>query len=113
MADRAPHRVRLRDVAERAGVSVGSASQAFSRPELVSDRVRERVLDAAAALYEQAAVQGSAEAQYRLGRLFAIGSGVAQSDREAIKWLTRAAMQGQPEARAFYLYRYPKAARSE
>jgi DNA-binding LacI/PurR family transcriptional regulator len=40
-------RVRLRDVAERAGVSVGSASQAFGRPELVSDEVRKRVLGAA------------------------------------------------------------------
>jgi DNA-binding LacI/PurR family transcriptional regulator len=34
-------------VAERAGVSVGSASQAFGRPELVSDGVRTRVLKAA------------------------------------------------------------------
>ena len=42
--------MRLRDVAERAGVSVGSASQAFSRPELVSDAVRARVLEAAEAL---------------------------------------------------------------
>jgi DNA-binding LacI/PurR family transcriptional regulator len=40
-------RVRLRDVAERAGVSVGSASQAFGRPELVSEEVRRRVLQAA------------------------------------------------------------------
>jgi DNA-binding LacI/PurR family transcriptional regulator len=43
----AERRVRLRDVAEQAGVSVGSASQAFGRPELVSDEVRERVLAAA------------------------------------------------------------------
>jgi len=43
----AERRVRLRDVAERAGVSVGSASQTFGRPELVSDEVRERVLAAA------------------------------------------------------------------
>jgi DNA-binding LacI/PurR family transcriptional regulator len=43
----AERRVRLRDVAERAGVSVGSASQAFGRPELVSDEVRRRVLAAA------------------------------------------------------------------
>jgi DNA-binding LacI/PurR family transcriptional regulator len=43
-------RIRLRDVAARAGVSVGSASQAFGRPELVSDEVRERVLEAAKAL---------------------------------------------------------------
>src|SRR5689334_18373067 len=46
----ASKRVRLRDVAAEAGVSVGSASQAFSRPELVSDHVRERVLAAAKAL---------------------------------------------------------------
>lgn len=43
-------RVRLRDVAEHAGVSVGSASQAFGRPELVSEQMRERVLAAAKAL---------------------------------------------------------------
>jgi DNA-binding LacI/PurR family transcriptional regulator len=43
-------RVRLRDVAERAGVSVGSASQAFGRPELVSEEVRKRVLEAARVL---------------------------------------------------------------
>jgi DNA-binding LacI/PurR family transcriptional regulator len=40
-------RVRLRDVAEHAGVSVGSASQAFGRPDLVSEELRERVLRAA------------------------------------------------------------------
>jgi DNA-binding LacI/PurR family transcriptional regulator len=43
-------RVRLLDVAERAGVSVGSASQAFGRPELVSEELRKRVLAAAEAL---------------------------------------------------------------
>ena len=43
-------RIRLRDVAARAGVSVGSASQTFSRPELVSEDVRARVLAAAEAL---------------------------------------------------------------
>jgi DNA-binding LacI/PurR family transcriptional regulator len=42
--------VRLRDVAERAGVSVGSASQAFGHPDRVSDELRERVLAAAKAL---------------------------------------------------------------
>jgi DNA-binding LacI/PurR family transcriptional regulator len=50
MARNEGRRVRLRDVAERAGVSVGSASQAFGRPELVSEQVRERVLAAAAEL---------------------------------------------------------------
>jgi DNA-binding LacI/PurR family transcriptional regulator len=50
MAPAKRRRVRLRDVANRAGVSVGSASQAFSRPELVSEAVRTRVLEAAQAL---------------------------------------------------------------
>jgi DNA-binding LacI/PurR family transcriptional regulator len=50
MAESEDRRVRLRDVAERAGVSVGSASQAFGRPELVSEEVRKRVLAAAEAL---------------------------------------------------------------
>jgi DNA-binding LacI/PurR family transcriptional regulator len=68
MADR---RVRLRDVAERAGVSVGSASQAFGRPELVSDEVRERVLAAA----EELGYPGPDPAARRLrtGRAGAIG----------------------------------------
>jgi DNA-binding LacI/PurR family transcriptional regulator len=63
--------VRLRDVAARAGVSVGSASQAFSRPELVSDRVRERVLDAAAVLGY--AGPDPAARRLRTGRAGALG----------------------------------------
>ena len=68
MADR---RVRLRDVAERAGVSVGSASQAFGRPELVSDAVRERVFRAA----EDLGYPGPDPAARRLrtGRAGAVG----------------------------------------
>lgn len=67
----AERRVRLRDVAERAGVSVGSASQAFGRPELVSDDVRERVLAAA----EELGYPGPDPAARRLrtGRAGAIG----------------------------------------
>src|SRR4029079_4794533 len=64
-------RVRLRDVADRAGVSVGSASQAFGRPELVSDAVRERVLKAP----EELGYPGPDPAARRLrtGRAGAIG----------------------------------------
>jgi DNA-binding LacI/PurR family transcriptional regulator len=67
----AERRVRLRDVAERAGVSVGSASQAFGRPELVSDDMRERVLAAA----EELGYPGPDPAARRLrtGRAGAIG----------------------------------------
>ena len=67
----AERRVRLRDVAERAGVSVGSASQAFGRPELVSNEVRERVLAAA----EELGYPGPDPAARRLrtGRAGALG----------------------------------------
>lgn len=67
----ADQRVRLRDVAERAGVSVGSASQAFGRPELVSDDVRTRVLAAA----EELGYPGPDPAARRLrtGRAGAVG----------------------------------------
>jgi DNA-binding LacI/PurR family transcriptional regulator len=64
-------RVRLRDVAERAGVSVGSASQAFGRPELVSAQVHERVLAAAAELGY--AGPDPAARRLRTGRAGALG----------------------------------------
>lgn len=64
-------RVRLRDVADRAGVSMGSASQAFGRPELVSQEVRERVLAAAKSLGY--AGPDPAARSLRLGRAGALG----------------------------------------
>jgi DNA-binding LacI/PurR family transcriptional regulator len=42
--------VKLKDVAAAAGVSHGTASNVFNRPDLVRDEVRERVLGAARAL---------------------------------------------------------------
>src|ERR671937_712356 len=71
MASDDPRRVRLRDVAAEAGVSVGSASQAFSRPELVSDEVRARVLAAAKALGY--AGPDPAARRLRLGEAGALG----------------------------------------
>jgi DNA-binding LacI/PurR family transcriptional regulator len=71
MAAKNNRRARLRDVAERAGVSLGSASQAFGRPELVSDEVRERVLAAAKELGY--AGPDPAARRLRLGRAGAIG----------------------------------------
>lgn len=64
-------RVRLRDVAAHAGVSVGSASQAFGRPELVSEDVRERVLAAARALGYSG--PDPAARRLRLGQAGALG----------------------------------------
>src|ERR687887_1444946 len=71
MSPRETARVRLRDVAKHAGVSVGSASQAFGRPELVSEEVRRRVLEAA----EELGYPGPDPAARRLrtGRAGAIG----------------------------------------
>src|SRR5437773_7976831 len=76
MARRDDQRVRLRDVAARAGVSVGSASQAFGRPELVSKEVRERVLAAA----EELGYAGPDPTARRLrtGRAGALGLIVAE-----------------------------------
>jgi DNA-binding LacI/PurR family transcriptional regulator len=71
MTSAANRRVRLRDVAARAGVSIGSASHAFGRPELVSADVRDRVLAAAKALGY--AGPDPAARRLRLGRAGAIG----------------------------------------
>jgi DNA-binding LacI/PurR family transcriptional regulator len=49
----APARARkhtLRDVAAAAGVSIGTASNAFNRPDLISEGLRDRVFEAASAL---------------------------------------------------------------
>jgi DNA-binding LacI/PurR family transcriptional regulator len=71
MAQSARRRVRLRDVAAKAGVSVGSASQAFGRPELVSEAIRERVRAAA----EELGYTGPdpAARRLRMGRAGALG----------------------------------------
>jgi DNA-binding LacI/PurR family transcriptional regulator len=71
MSSNVDRRVRLRDVAERAGVSVGSASQAFGRPELVSIEVRERVFEAAKELGYGG--PDPAARRLRLGRAGVIG----------------------------------------
>jgi DNA-binding LacI/PurR family transcriptional regulator len=68
---REERRVRLRDVAARAGVSIGSASQALSRPELVSQEMRARVLAAAKSL--EYAGPDPAARRLRLGRAGALG----------------------------------------
>ena len=71
MPSSASRRIRLSDVAARAGVSVGSASQAFGRPELVSEETRRRVLAAAEALGYVG--PDPAARSLRLGRAGALG----------------------------------------
>jgi DNA-binding LacI/PurR family transcriptional regulator len=102
MASGDGRRVRLREVAERAGVSVGSASQAFGRPEMVSENVRERVLAAA----EELGYAGPDPAARRLrtGRAGALGLifterlGYAFTDPAAPSFL-RGVAWGMEEAR--------------
>lgn len=53
-------------------------------------------------LYKKAAEQGYAPAQYRLGRMYSYGNGVAKDYGEAIKWYKKAAEQGYAMAQNNY-----------
>ncbi|MEW9834917.1 LacI family DNA-binding transcriptional regulator [Mesorhizobium marinum] len=68
--------VRLADVARAAGVSHGTASNVFSRPEVVRDEVRERVMAAAETLgYAGPDPRGR---MLRAGKVNAIGVATAE-----------------------------------
>src|SRR3954462_4849555 len=67
----APRRATLRDVAAAAGVSIGAASNAFNRPELLSDAPRERGLGQARRLGY--AGPDPAARRLRTGRTGAVG----------------------------------------
>ncbi|TNC47472.1 LacI family transcriptional regulator [Rubellimicrobium rubrum] len=68
--------IKLRDVAERAGVSQGTASNVFNRPELVREEVRSRVHAAAQALgYAGPSPKGRL---LRAGKVNAIGVAAAE-----------------------------------
>ncbi len=71
-----PKVVKLRDVAEAAGVSQGTASNVFNRPGLVREEVRERVREAARALgYAGPSPRGRL---LRAGKANAIGIAAAE-----------------------------------
>lgn len=57
-------------------------------------------LKVAYAFYLEAAEQGLAVAQWRLGELYEFGRGVPQSDSEAVRWYRRAADAGSAPAQA-------------
>ncbi|WP_274629340.1 LacI family DNA-binding transcriptional regulator [Arvimicrobium flavum] len=68
--------IRLADVAKEAGVSHGTASNVFSRPEIVREEVRERVLAAAGRLgYAGPDPRGR---MLRAGKVNAIGVATAE-----------------------------------
>lgn len=61
---------------------------------LLSGRLKEENLVAAAELHEQAAEKGHAMAQYYLGVAFGNGDGVPRDESLALRWLQRAADSG-------------------
>ncbi|HVG49285.1 MAG TPA: LacI family DNA-binding transcriptional regulator [Rubellimicrobium sp.] len=68
--------IKLRDVAVAAGVSQGTASNVFNRPELVREEVRERVREAARSLgYSGPSPKGRL---LRAGKVNAIGIAAAE-----------------------------------
>jgi LacI family transcriptional regulator len=60
----------MQDVADRAGVSLGTVSNVLNRPEVVAGKTRERVLDAIA---KTGFVRNNAARQLRAGRGQAVG----------------------------------------
>ncbi|WP_236899007.1 LacI family DNA-binding transcriptional regulator [Devosia sp. SL43] len=71
MARQTDTSIKLRDVAKAAGVSQGTASNVFSKPELVRDEVREHVLGVAKELgYAGPSITGRL---LRQGRVNAVG----------------------------------------
>ena len=56
--------------------------------------------------YREAAEQGHAEAQFRLGAMYFSGDGVPRDDAGALKWYRLAAEQGHAEAKDNLAYMY-------
>ena len=52
----------------------------------------------ALAKFQRAAEQGISDAQYNLGVMYERGRGIAQDDKQAVRWYTLAAQQGFVEA---------------
>ena len=90
-----------------APAATGTAPPALSPPASAEERSlqqaeRELVQGhgaEAARIYEQLARTGSAEAQYRLGRMYRTGEGIRADAAWAVTWLRRAARRGHPRAR--------------
>lgn len=71
-----------------------SADEASSLLEEAKAFLENEDYDAAIPILEEAARQGSAEAQNELGKCYTFGTGVEQSDEEAFKYFQMAADQG-------------------
>ena len=88
-------RLTLRDVAELAGVSMGTASNVINRPELVGEETRARVLQA---MRDIGFVRNNAARQLRQGRNQAIGLVVLDIDNPFFTSLARGVEDAANEA---------------
>ena len=88
-------RLTIRDVAELAGVSMGTASNVINKPELVGEETRERVLKA---MRDIGFVRNNAARQLRRGRNQAIGLVVLDIDNPFFTALARGVEDAANEA---------------
>ena len=91
--------VRIRSLAGVLTLVATLAIPAMAGPlEDGADAYRTQDYAKAAQLWQPPAEQGNAEAQYRLGTLYAEGKGVERNDATAFMWMQRAATQGNASA---------------
>ena len=103
-ADGAAIYVPIRDVVER-GDDSGSGGSGESWGSLVQRQQRQ--MDEVKRLWEAAATNGHARAQFNLGRMFAAGKGVPRDDAEACAWIEKAAAQEDSDAQFNVRYAIP------
>lgn len=77
---------------------VWSLEVASPEEEAAMEALRSGDVEGAAALFRKAALKGSVDAQYYLGRMYYFGSGVPQDADEGGAWLEKAAARGHVQA---------------
>lgn len=79
-----------------------ATTQQAPQPEVSIGEARELYLagqyEAAFPLMLEAAAQGNSKAQYAVGYMYYVGQGVSANRESALKWIKRAAEQGEPKA---------------
>ncbi len=64
----------------------------------VRQQVFEQIPEKKLADLQKAAARGDADAQYKLGRIYAVGDGVPKDSSKAVEWYQKAAAQGNADA---------------
>ena len=100
-------RIRLREVVLVAAVNTPADRAEDLAQEAQSLYDRKKYVDAAK-IYRQAAEQGDAAAQARLGWMHVTGEGMAKDYEKAVKWFRQAAEQGEAGAQANLGWMYAK-----